>query len=147
MKSVNKALRQAYKSALSTLTYNGGTVPVYYLAAPESETGQYYITLNQPANVDTSTKSTSDTRTSIQVQIHTWAHGANDGEVADAIANSVFSLVYSTPTTVLDLSSYDLQMVSTRLDNDLVNEISGIGQRVFVTRILTFAHLIHHNPS
>ncbi len=144
MKSVNYALRTAYKTSLNGLTVNNSLVPVYYLTAPESETGQYYITLNSPANTDNSVKGSNDTRTAMQVQIHTWANGSNAGKMADDIADAVYGLIYPTPQATLDLSASSLQMINTRVDNDLVNELTGIGGRVFVTRIITFSHGIYH---
>lgn len=143
MKSVNYALRTAYVTSLNGLTVNGSPVPVYYLSAPESETGQYYVTLNSPANSDISVKGSADSRTAMQVQIHTWANGSNAGKIADDLADDVYAAIYPTPASVLDLSP-DFQMVSTRVDNDLVQELDGIGQEVFVIRIITFSHRIFH---
>ena len=144
MKDVNYPLREAYMTALSGLTVDSLSVPTYYMVAPYTETGQAFITLNSPSNVDQSTKGSADTETSMQVQIHTWANGTNAGKIADDIAGAVMGIIYPDSQTVLDLSADGLQMISTRLGNDSVQELSGMGARVDVTRILTFVHKIYH---
>lgn len=144
MKSVNYALRKAYVSSLNGLTLNSNPVPVYYMEAPEDETSPAYVLLVSPSNVDVSTKDSSDTNTSMQVQIRTWAENGNAGKVADDLANDVYTAIYPNTHTVLDLSADGLQMVSTKMQNDSVNTISGHGNRTFVTRIITFTHNIYH---
>ena len=144
MKSVNYPLRKAYVSALAGIEIEGQPVPVYYLVAPDSETSPYYITLNSVSNNDISTKGSSDTNTSMQVQIHTWSNGGNSGAVADIIAQAVYEQIYFNTQTVLDLSADNLQMISTKMANDQVNELSGLGNKQFVTRIITFDHNIYH---
>ena len=144
MKSVNYALRKAYVAALAPVNVDSVNVPVYYLTAPDSYTGNFYITLNSVSNADDSTKNSSDTNTSMQVQIHTWSDSYNAGQFADVIAGQVFEYIYPNSQAVLDLSGDGVQMVSTKLDQDLVNEMDGLGNRMFVTRILTFSHNIFH---
>jgi len=78
VKDVNFPLRKAYITALGDplevdVTHPAAStieVPIYYLVAPDSETGKYYITLNQVANSEAGTFSSDDTNTSMQVQIH-----------------------------------------------------------------------------
>lgn len=144
MKDVNYALRVAYVTSLNGLTVNSLPVPVYYMAAPESEQARSYITLNQVTNVDVSTKNSPDTNISIQVQIHTWDDAGNAGKQADDIAAAVFAIIYPNSQAVLDLSASDLQMVSTTLSGDQVQDLSGLGNRVYINRILTFTHNIYH---
>jgi hypothetical protein len=76
------------------------------------------------------------------VQIHTWAENGNAGKDADDIADSVYSSIYPTPNHVLSLTGF--QMVGTTLGNDLAQELTAQGGRVFITRILTFNHNIFH---
>ncbi len=144
MKDVNWPLRKKYTTALDNLAVGAITVPLYYLAAPETETGKYYMTLNRVSNVDVSTKNSADTNTAMQVQIHTWDDNGNAGKLADDIAGAVLAVVYPNSQATMDLSADNLQMLSTFLDGDEVNELSDHGNRVYVTRILTFRHNIYH---
>ena len=145
MKDVNYPLRKAYITALDgNITVDAVNVPVYYLQAPEEETSEAYITLNQVSNVDAGTFSDHKTTTSMQVQIHTWDDNGNAGKKADDTAGAVLAILYPNPQTVLNMSADSLQMVGTRLAGDQVSELTGQGNRVFVTRILTFEHIISH---
>lgn len=143
MKDVNYKLRKAYNTALTGLTVNSIAIPVYYLQAPESENGANYIIMTSVANVDEGTKNSADTNTSMQLQITTFAEGANPGKMADDIAGAVFGIIYPTSQAVLDMSADGVQMVSTLLTDDrVIND--RFGHREFVTRILTFRHNIFH---
>lgn len=143
MKDVNYKLRKAYNTALTGLTVNSIEIPVYYLQAPESETGANYIIMNNVANVDEGSFSKTNTQTSMQLQVTTWAEGANAGKMADDIAGAVFGIIYPTPQSVLDMSADGVQMVGTFLTDDrVIND--RFGDREFVTRILTFRHNINH---
>lgn len=143
MKSVNYALRKAYITGLNGLTVNGQAVPVYYLQAPESSTAANYIILTEVTNVDESTKNSSDTNTSMQLRIETWAEGGNAGKMADDIADAVYAIIYPNSQAVLNLVADGFQMVSTKVTDDRV--IDGeFGNRDFVTRVITFRHYIYH---
>ena len=144
MKEVNYPLRKAYITKLSGLEVNTIPIPVYYMEAPETETGQAYILLVSPSSSNVSTFSTSDTVTNMQLQIHTWAEDGNSGKLTDDIAAAVFNLVTPNTQAVLDLSADGIQMVSLKLDRDRVNSITGLGNREYVTRILDFSHNIFH---
>ena len=115
MKDVNYKLRKSYNTALTGLTVNSIAIPVYYLQAPESETGANYIIMNNVANVDEGSFSKTNTQTSMQLQVTTWAEGANAGKMADDIAGAVFGIIYPTPQSVLDMSADEVQMVGTFL--------------------------------
>ena len=153
MKSINYDIRKAYVEALSDITVNTnpstpGTrypVPVYYLSAPQSETSKFYIIINGPSSTDISTINSSDTNTQVQLQIQTWGDGSNSGWLADNIAENIFSVIYTTPQKILDLTGMGLQMVSTKLITDNTSDITGLGNAVYITRTLIFEHNIFHN--
>ena len=144
MKDVNYKLRKAYATALTGLTVNTIAIPVYYLQAPESETGANYIVLTSVANVDDGNFHSTNTQTSMQLQITTWAENANAGKMADDIAGAVFAIIYPTPQSVLDMTADGVQMVGTQLTDDRVTN-DRFGDREYVTRIITFRHNIFHN--
>ena len=151
MRNVNFALRKAYMAALGdplqvNVTYPTAAtieVPIYYLIAPESETGKYYITLNQVSNSEAGTFSSEKTNTSMQVQIHTWDDNGNAGQYADDIAGAVFAIIKPNPQAVLDMLADNFQMVGTFLDGDNTDQLDA-GNRIDITRILTFRHNILH---
>jgi hypothetical protein len=144
MKSVNYQLRAAYVAALSGLTVNTIPVPTYYLSAPENETSKIYITLNNIANLDASSKQTANTDSTMQLQIHTWDDNGFSGKNADDVANAVFALVHLLPTQKFDLIAHGFQIVDTRLVNDVVQELRGEGVRQYIQRVITFNHNIYH---
>ncbi len=145
MKDVNYSLRKAYIAALDgNVVVDAVNVPVYYMSAPEDETAKAYITLNQVSNNDAGSFSSSRTKTSMQVQIHTWDNNSNAGKKADDVSGAVLAIIYPTPQSVLDMSADNLQMIGTFLEGDNVSELTGHGNRVFITRILTFSHPILH---
>lgn len=144
MKSVNYQLRVKYVDALDGMVVNAVTIPVYYMQLPEGATYSNYILLVNPANGNASTKNSSDTNTTMQVQIHTWAENGNAGKMADDIANEVYQQIYPNPQFNLDLSGDGLQMVSTTMISDNTNPITDAGNREFITRIINFEHNIYH---
>ncbi len=144
MKSVNYPLRKAYMARLDGIPVGAINVPLYYQQAPDDEQGQAYMTLNEVSNVDDSTTNSSHTSTSMQVQIHTWSENGNAGKLADDIAGAVYEIIYPTSQAVLDLSADNLQMVSTKMDGDRTGNSVWIGNREFITRIITFNHWISH---
>ena len=144
MKSVNYALRKAYNASLNGLTANSVAVPVYYNEAPEGETSAAYVTFNEVSSNDISTKLTSDTNTSMQVQIHTWADDGNAGKIADDIADDVYTAILPAPNAKLDLSADGFQNVGITLSGDRPGNNVTLGRRAFVTRIITFNHNIFH---
>lgn len=144
MKDVNWSLRKAYSAILNGLTVDAVSVPVYYMEAPADENSPAYILLVSPSNVDVSTFSSSDTNTSIQVQIHTWSDHGNAGKLASDIAGEVYAAIYPNSQSVLDLSADGLQMVGTKMDSDRDGLNVRLGQRDYVQRIITFSHNIFH---
>ena len=144
MKDVNYILRKAYVAALNGLTVGVTTVETYYLTLPQELDADAYILLVSPSNVDNSTFSSSDTKTSIQVQIHTKSTIANAGKIADDIAHEVYSRIYPQSNSNLDLSADGVQLVSTNMENDIVQDYGEFGQDSFVSRIITFSHQIFH---
>ena len=144
MKSVNYALRKAYKASLNGLTANSNPVPVYYMEAPEDDTSPAYVLLVSPSNVDNADFATSNTNTSIQVQIHVWSENGNAGKTVDDIADDILQTLYPDGQTKLnmDADGFQFKGISLTGDNDGLNVRAG--NRHFVQRILTFSNRIYH---
>lgn len=144
MRSVNYALRKAYNTALSGITYNSAEVPVYYKKLPDNLSPDNYIIFDGISNADISTLHTSDTSTSIRVSIYTRNEKSNNGKACDDIADIVMQRIYPTRQFVLNLSSDNFQMVSTKLTGDNQNDWTQQSQLEYVDRFLTFTHNIFH---
>lgn len=136
MIDINISLRNAYKQALSGID----GVPVYYMAVPSTVSPANYIVFRSISSNDASTFNSSDTNTSVTVEIHTWTDGSNSGLSADQVAREVFNRLYANPQFVLQLDG--AQMVSTRMTNDVTQNFTNSGNRTYVSRYITFKHNI-----
>jgi hypothetical protein len=145
MIDLNRDLRKAYKTALSDIPDAAATgfVPVYYFAAPPNKRDPEYIVYRSITNKDESTKTTSDTRTFIIVEIYSSKMNANPGERVDIIANEVFERVYPDRHTHLTLENG--QIVTTEMTFELVNPFNVISGEVYLSRFITFKHIIYQN--
>ena len=141
MKSVNYKLREAYVAALAALEVNKIAITIYYLEVPQDENPENYIIMSDIANTEDGTMYKHSTNTSIQLSIHTVEQYGNSGKMADDIVNEIFTTIYPSTTSVLDLG-VDFQMVSMKLISDRSDSLNTEGNDYFATRTLTFEHLI-----
>lgn len=141
MIDVNYPLRKAYYSKLSTITYAGSSVPVYYKRLPDNLEPRYYIIMDGAANVDASTTNSRDTWTSMRVTVHTWEEKSNPGKAADLIAGEVLTKIYQRPST---LAPTGLFVITTQLSDDRVMDVE-VDNKVFIDRVLTFRHNIYQS--
>jgi len=137
MIDVNYSLRIAYNSALTGIA----GVPVFYGAVPSTISPDNYIVLRSITNTDASTMNSSDTDTTITVEIQTWTDGSNSGLTADMVAREVFNRVLPNPSGILTADG--MQIVSTRLLNDVSPPPISQANRVYQSRVLTFGHKIY----
>jgi len=137
MIDINHSLRTAYYAAL-----NGAVagVPVFYNMVPPNVSPTDYIVYRSITNSDASTMNSSDIDLQITVEIQTFEDGLNSGLTADMIAREVFNRIYPSPGAVLTLDG--AQMVKTRLLNDITNVPVAQGNRMYVSRFITFGHNI-----
>lgn len=138
MIDINYSLRIAYYTALSGIA----GVPVFYNMVPPNVSPTDYIVYRSITNSDASTMNSSDTDTQITVEIQTFEDGLNPGLSADMIAREVFNRILPNPGATLTLDG--AQMVSTRLLNDITQPPVAQGNRMYVSRFLTFGHKIFH---
>lgn len=136
MIDINNSLRIAYYNALTGI--NG--VPIFYQSVPQNVSPKNYIVYRSITNNDASTFNSSDTNTSVTVEIHTWNDDLNSGLSADMVAREVFNRIYPNPGAVLTLDG--AQMVSTRLVNDITQDFTNQQNRTYISRYLTFRHNI-----
>lgn len=144
MKDVNKALRKKYYELLNgSLNIENDPVPVYYKYLPNNIDKPYYVIIRTVSNTEISTKQLSNTDTSIQLGIYTKDTVANPGSYADDIAGQIYTIIYPTPQSTIDLEP-DFQVAVTKLDNDISPDAIQSNNAVFVNRFITFAHKILH---
>ena len=139
MIDLNTSLRKAYHAALSTIP----NVPVYYFAAPPNKRSPEYIVYRSITNKDQSTKTTSDTRTFIIVEIYSSNMNTNSGARVDEIAQLVYDAVYPDRHTHLEIDGG--QIVTTEMTFELVNPFQVISGEVYLSRFLTFKHIIYQS--
>ena len=139
MRSTSFAIRKATVSALTGITYDSVTVPVFYMEAPPSNTSKNYIIIEGLSSFDESTKSTSEVDTDLRLTIHTFSDNMNSGQAADSIASSILQAIYPNKQTRLNLSADSMQCSNCRLQSDNTQEYSIQGTRKYITRTITFA--------
>lgn len=136
MIDINNSLRNAYYNALSGIA----GVPVFYQSVPPMVSPENYIVFRSITNNDASTINSSDTTTSITVEIHTWNDNMNSGLSADLIAREVFNRIY--PNRQFNLTIDGAQIVQTQVSNDITQNFSINQNRTYISRFITFRHNI-----
>ncbi len=136
MRDINEPLRVAYATALS----NVSGVGVYYQYLPDNLNPDNYIVFRSLTSNDASTKNTADVFTTITIEIHTKSNKGNRGASADQIADLIYQLVYINKQTRLVLSRG--QILTTEISNDVTQDFTLKGQFGFISRFITFRHLI-----
>lgn len=146
MRDTNYPLRKIYYSALNGLDYNGTIIKAFYHKAPDSITDEIFIVFGGINNTDTSTQTSSDTDTSMRVTIHTFESKYNNGRAADDVAGLILTALYPNKQTHQDMSADGVQLISTKLTGDFVQDSYNIqGAREYLDRILTFTHELSTN--
>lgn len=136
MIDINYSLRIAYYTALNGIA----GVPVYYNMVPPNTSPDQYIIYRSITNTDASTLSSSDINCQVTVEIQTFEDGLNSGLKADMAAREVFNRILPNQGAVLTLDG--AQMISSRLLNDVTQPPITQGNRMYVSRFITFGHKI-----
>lgn len=136
MIDINYSLRIAYYTALNGIA----GVPVFYNMVPPTVSPTEYIVFRSITNTDASTMNSSDINCQVTVEIQTFEDGLNSGLTADMIAREVYNRILPNPGANLTLDG--AQMVKTRLLNDVSQPPVAQGNRMYVSRFITFGHNI-----
>jgi len=135
MKDVNKPLRKAYFAALSVTG-----LQVYENALPNNLNPEEYIIFRGFDTTEASTKNSADTDTNVTVEIHTYKDVHNNSTESENIADDVYRYIYALPQFVLPMDG--MQMVSTSLVTDRVQDYGWQNGRMYIDRFITFKHNI-----
>lgn len=139
MTDVNTPLIKAYYEALAgNVTYPGSSsvVSVYEGEEPDNLQDKAYIVIGDVVSRDASTKSSSDTSTSIQVGIYTWENKYNTSLIVNDIAAQVYQLLKPTPNAVLQVDG--MQMINMYVSNDRAERLGVLAGRKYINRIIIF---------
>ncbi len=136
MIDINYSLRIAYYTALNGIA----DTPVFYNMVPPTVSPNDYIVFRSITNTDASTINSSDIDCQITVEIQTFEDGLNPGLRCDLIAREVFNRIL--PNQGANLTLDGAQMVKTRLLNDVSQPPIAQGNRMYVSRFITFGHNI-----
>jgi hypothetical protein len=143
MKDCNFPLQKVYNAMLSGIMYDSVAVPAYFKSLPDNISPNNYIIFDHVSNADNSTINTADSASSVRVTIHTFDNKYNTGKAANNIGGQVLQIIYPNSQAILDLNADNLQMYSTELVTDIMQDYNQ-ASRVYLDRILIFRHRIFH---
>jgi hypothetical protein len=133
MKDVNSALLQAYYEIIDNLN-----IPVFAGEEPDDVKNKVYVVLNDIVSNDTSTDNSSDLQSTIQININSWEYKYNNVKSVNDVANQIYQAIKPTSNSILDLSSFGLQMMNLSIQTDRTERFGEIANKVFITRIIIF---------
>lgn len=133
MRDVNSALLQAYYQVI-----DGLNIPVYEGEEPDDVKDKIYCVLSDAISIEQSTDNSTDIQTTLQVSVHSWEYKYNNSKNLNNTVGSILEAIKPTSTSVLDLSSFDLQMMNLSLQTDRTERFGEIGGKIFISRILIF---------
>ena len=115
---------------------SGTVLSVYEGEEPNNLQDKAYIVLGDVISSDDSTKSSTDTATSIQISIYTWENNYNSSLTVNDIADQIFAIVKPSPNAVLTVDN--IQMVKLTLTTDRLDRVGTLAGRKYINRILIF---------
>lgn len=139
MRDINTPLLKAYYEALAgniVMPGSGTVVSVYEGEEPNNLQDKAYIVLGDVLSSDDSTKSSTDTATSIQIGIYTWENTYNTSLTVNDIAGQIFAIIKPSPNAVLTVAN--IQMVKLTLTTDRLERVGTLAGRKYINRILIF---------
>lgn len=133
MKDVNTAILTAYYQIV-----DGLSIPVYEGEEPDDLKDKIYCVISDATSTETSTDNSSDVSLTVQLSVHSWEYKYNNSKTLNTTVGSILEAIKPTSTSVLDLSSFGLQMMNLSLQTDRTDRMGELGGKVFISRILIF---------
>ena len=133
MKDINSSLMRAYYEIIDSLN-----IPVYEGQEPDDIKDKIYCVISDVINSERSTDNSDDVQTTIQLTIHSWEHKYNNSKQLNQNADLILHNIKPNSNSVIDLSSYGLQMMNLLLQTDRTERYGEIDGRVYISRILIF---------
>lgn len=131
MIDINTPLLKAYYDVIKALGYN-----VYEGEEPDNLTDKLYIVISDVNSVDSSTKTTQDTNTTIQIAINGWEFGAAPTMAVNTAAGVVLNAIKPDSNAVLTAPS--MQLLNVRVQQDRSQRYGGLAGRKYFSRIIIF---------
>ena len=133
MKDINTPLLTAYYNVI-----NGLNIPVYEGEEPDDIKDKIYVVIGEVNCQENSTKNSSDTKATIQVNIHSWEYKYNNTLTLNQTADAILQAIKPDSNSVLDLSGSGLQMMNLDIQTDRTERFGEIGGKIFISRYLIF---------
>ena len=133
MKDINTPLLTAYYNMI-----NGLNIPVYEGEEPDDIKDKIYVVIGEVNSQENSTKNSSDTKATIQVNIHSWEYKYNNTLTLNQTADTILQAIKPNSNSVLDLSGSGLQMMNLDIQTDRTERFGEIGGKIFISRYLIF---------
>lgn len=133
MRDINTSLLTAYYNAINALN-----IPVYEGEEPDDVKDKIYAVISDVINIESSTKNSSDTNTTIQISVHSWEYKYNNSKTLNQTVDQILQAIKANSNDVLDLSAFGLQMMNLTLQTDRTERFGEIGGKIFISRILIF---------
>lgn len=133
MRDINSAILQAYYEVID----NAGII-IYEGEEPDDVKDKIYAVLSDATSVEKSTDNSSDTQTTLQITVNSWEYKYNNSKNLNAAVNTILQSIKPTTNSVLDLSSYGLQMLNLTIQTDRTERFGELAGKVYISRILVF---------
>ena len=133
MKDINSSLLQAYYEVINNLN-----IPCYEGEEPDNVKDKIYAVIGNISSNETSTKNSSDIQATIQVTVNSWDMIYNNSKSLNLAINSILEAIKPNSKSVLDLSSYGLQMLNLSVLSDSEQEYGRLVDRMYISRVLVF---------
>jgi hypothetical protein len=133
MKDINSSLLQAYYEVINNLN-----IPCYEGEEPDNVKDKIYAVIGNISSNETSTKNSSDIQATIQITVNSWDTKYNNSKSLNLAINSILEAIKPNSKSVLDLSSYGLQMLNLSVQSDSEQEYGRLVDRMYISRVLVF---------
>ena len=140
MRDINTPLQKTYYDALNGNVVNNAAqvVKVYEDQEPDGEDAEQYIVITGRTSNDTSTKSSTDVSAQLQITVNTRRRKYNNRKELNYICGQILEIIKPTPNAVLDMESFNIQMMNLSLDSDTELDYGTLAEQAFVSRNLIF---------
>ena len=140
MRDINTPLQKTYYDALNGNVVNNAAqvVKVYEDQEPDGEDAEQYIVITGRTSNDTSTKSSTDVSAQLQITVNTRRRKYNNRKELNYICGQILEIIKPTPNAVLDMETFNIQMMNLSLDSDTELDYGTLAEQAFVSRNLIF---------
>lgn len=133
MIDINSSLMQAYYEIIDSLN-----IPVYEGQEPDDIKDKIYCVISDVVSSERSTDNSDDLQTTIQITLHSWEYKYNNSKQLNQTANLILQNIKPNSNSVLDLSTFGLQMMNLLIQTDRTERYGEIDGRVYISRIFIF---------